>query len=85
MSAGEKALSGEYETISVYTFDPLKEDKILEWQKRPYHNRGKIMIGNKAIDDDRLDEYNNEKVPAGERVRVFEMTIKFSSEENTSR
>ena len=31
-----------------------------------------------AIDDDKLNGENSEKVPAGKRVRVFEMTVKFS-------
>ncbi len=45
--------------------------------KVAYHNRGKIIISDKAIDDDRLNFEGYENVRAGKQVRVFKMTIRF--------
>lgn len=76
MSEG-KALDGCYQAIAVETFPGMDHDSTLEWQPRPYHNRGKIMIGGNTIEDDRLDSVGQERVPAGQSVRVFEMTVRF--------
>lgn len=77
MATGENALNGVFEWMGIHTFDSFEEDRMIEWQKRPYFNRGKIMIGDKAIDDSRLNGSGHEKVPAGQQIRVFEMTVKF--------
>lgn len=76
MSEG-KAVEGYFQEITVETFPGMDHDTTLEWQTRPYHNRGKIMIGNNTIDDDRLNSSDREGVPAGQSVRVFEMTVRF--------
>merc|ERR1712124_7595 len=76
--AEEKVTDGVYQLVTVETFPAIDHDTTLEWQARPYHNRGKIMIGDDVIDDDRLNRQDKEKVPAGQQVRVFEMTVRFA-------
>lgn len=81
MSAG-LATDGVYQPVTVDTFPAVDHDRTLEWEARPYHNRGKIMIGDDdaidAIDDDRLNAPGEETIPAGKHVRVFEMTVRFT-------
>ncbi len=73
-----KATDGVYQFVTVETFPAVDHPRTIEWQARPYHNHGKIMIGDDAIDSDRLNKPDKETVPAGKLVRVFEMTVRFA-------
>ncbi|KAJ4161586.1 uncharacterized protein LMH87_007617 [Akanthomyces muscarius] len=39
------APDGVYQSVTVETFPATDQERAIEWQTRPYHNRGKIIIG----------------------------------------
>lgn len=73
------AVDGVYQSVGVETFPATEHDRTIEWQPRPYHNRGKIIIGGTPVDDDRLNNAGSQTVPSGKEVRVFELTVKLDS------
>jgi hypothetical protein len=75
---GDQALSDTFEAIGRHAFPATDEDRTIHWEKRATHNRGKIMIGDKAVDDEKLNEAGSVPVPAGSRVLVYDMTVKLS-------
>lgn len=70
----------KYTFYTFHVFESQSEEATFEWEPRSIQGRGKIIIGEQHISEDRLDKGDIEQVPAGVRPKVHDMRAGYRKE-----